>query len=391
MKTAIISIIFFCLAHIANAQVSQGSVDSAKGYALSRVSYEYLSRLTEPKKVENYKKIRSELLQNNPISPISVKHLTDLLNANSFGKTSVVVNNINSIQTDLSGNVDGVADSIVSSIKQSSIFSTLPIANSNEFRDSIKIILGRGVIIAKVDGKVNDERKPEEESTKTTENGIWSFNFNVWNHLLPLIVTLLFFIICLIKFSNVNDRIDTRKEEIKQMGSKPLFTGGDKDYSKIDKKIDDLRNAMSILQSDIEYLKRTRQDGINTVQKNENFVPNTNQNFVTKKPEQAVFYMGSPIENFFPINSRSNEYRKGLVLYKFYPNQNQNEAHFEFVSDEETIKHIRSNSMELVNPACVSQNSPSVNTNSVRTIKKGFARFDNDKWNIIDKAEIKFE
>ena len=137
--------------------------------------------------------------------------------------------------------------------------------------------------------------------------------------------------------------------------------------------------------------KKLKQENNSYSQRQEIQTPTPAQNVVSKQTESNTFYMGSPIENFFPKNSRSNEYKKGLVLYKFFQTQNQNEAQFEFVSDEETIKHIRSNSMELVNPACNSQNSPSTNTNTVRTISKGFARFDNDRWNIIEKALIKFE
>ncbi len=403
MKNSIALFLLLCFSYHSIGQISQTNIDNVKNYAIARVVYEYLKEASKEKnKTKNFDAIKSKLESNKISSPMTLDTLRALLEANGFKNTKLVfVDKLNDIQTDPTANPSEIANSIVKAIYDVENVA-LKSSAANSIREpllkEIESNLNSGVPTKPVSGKTSSNESTQSgsttEETKEPKSNFLSLNFNLWNHVLPIGLSLLFFIICLVKFGTVNGRIERRKNEITDLGHKSFAGNSDRDYSRLDKKIEDLRYSMSLIQSDIDFLKKQKQEKLENnsySQRQEIHTPIPVQNVASKQPESNTFYMGSPIENFFPKNSRSNEYKKGLVLYKFFQTQNQNEAQFEFVSDEETIKHIRSNSMELVNPACNSQNSPSTNTNTVRTISKGFARFDNDRWNIIEKALIKFE
>jgi uncharacterized protein YoxC len=106
---------------------------------------------------------------------------------------------------------------------------------------------------------------------------------------------------------------------------------------------------------------------------------------------EIVFYMGSPIDNYFSIKSKSFNYVPGQAVYKFVQREGLNNAEFEFLSDSETVKFVREDWMHIINPACKKLNQASKNTNSIITTQRGKAIYDNERWVIIDKATIKFE
>jgi hypothetical protein len=103
------------------------------------------------------------------------------------------------------------------------------------------------------------------------------------------------------------------------------------------------------------------------------------------------FYMGVPVENYFSINSKSYDYNPALQPYRFFQKNGFDEAQFEVISDPETIKFVRSDLMYIFNPACKMLNNATSSTNSVVTVQKGKAIYDNEKYKIIDKAVIRFE
>ena len=102
--------------------------------------------------------------------------------------------------------------------------------------------------------------------------------------------------------------------------------------------------------------------------------------------------MGTPYNDLFLSNSKQEEYRKGYAMYRFQPLANRrDEALFEFISDEETLKLIRNNNLDVVRTACKMMGNAGPDTKYVRTTEKGQARLDGDNWKITKKASIKFE
>ena len=407
MKRLIVLLIILFFGSHAIGQISQANIENARSYVLTKVVYEYLREASPKKnKLKNFNIIKPKLESNTISAPLPVDTLSKLLDENDFINTKTeFVDKSLAVTLDQTENPAQASKSLISQIYTIAYTSlkTKGIDNIKEqLEKDVEGLLGKEPAKQQQQKVVQPETKQQSATDeKEPKSDFWTFKLNFWSHLLPIIIVLLFLIICLSRIARLNERIERRKEEIAALSNKSFIGGQDRDLSRLEKKVEDMRYTVSLLQNDIDFLKKVKSDNITPAPQRKETTPgytttesnfsNANANVATKQVEPSVFYMGSPLDTFFPKNSRSNDYKKGYVLYKFYQMSNPNEAHFEFISDDETIRHIRSNSMEIVNPACVSQNSPTTNTNSVKTLTKGFARYENDRWNIIDKALIKFE
>lgn len=232
-------------------------------------------------------------------------------------------------------------------------------------------------------GVINDVKS---NKSKMTDLNYISISIDI------LLLLVVFFI-----FYKLNGRLSRQRNEIESLKNSPNISGQkqtnlsnhlndrDKDHEKIkilESKMIEVLNEISKIKQPVDK-KSTKE--INQ-QKTE-----IDKNVVLLYEASKEFFMGVPYENSFTVNSKSETYLLGKAMYKFLIGNTQSEADFEFISDSETIKYIQNNNLEIVRPACVLENSSSPNTIKVVTVKKGKARFQEDKWVIIEKAKIRFE
>lgn len=126
---------------------------------------------------------------------------------------------------------------------------------------------------------------------------------------------------------------------------------------------------------------------------------NSNSSNITNSNDNKdadIFIMTSAINGIFHKYNKSSDYIQGYIRYRFFK-CNQLDAEFELISDEETIKVVKSNIVRdstvarTITDYCKLENTPNYHTFNILTIKKGIAKFESDRWKIIEKSIIKFE
>jgi TolA-binding protein len=275
-------------------------------------------------------------------------------------------------------------------------------------KNTVSIDTLKNANASKLESRIADLEKAVATSTKELGSIKDSMDFFKTNHIdsvqksilnslgwLDIIICFILSLICCLffyyKLKNRADRqradieklkVNSASETMSQSSNKVTLTGNDKQMIyNLEKRIVDLSEKVAQLEHST-FSKKTKDSIMHKQEEVSNVVP------LYEAPNE--FYMGVPLDNSFLINSKSDKYKEGNTMYKFNIGRVQNEAEFEFISDGETIKFIQNNSLEVVRPACKFENEPSNNTSRVITTEKGKARFQDDKWIIIDKAKIRF-
>lgn len=111
-----------------------------------------------------------------------------------------------------------------------------------------------------------------------------------------------------------------------------------------------------------------------------------------KEPETTVFYMATPnAEKTFDIRSKSDVFLPTRSLYKFFVDNSEKKAAFEFHSDESGIRESANSPHLYIEPVCEPQNAQNPNAKKITTIEKGVAENQGDKWVVTKKAKIRYE
>lgn len=106
-----------------------------------------------------------------------------------------------------------------------------------------------------------------------------------------------------------------------------------------------------------------------------------------QKENGDIFYMGLPMEGYFPFSARS---LKKDALYKFSLINNKTEAYYEVINDGIPISEVLKDLPKYLETACVAENEPQGEVRVVITKAPGTAIFDGEKWAIQQKAIILF-
>jgi hypothetical protein len=102
-----------------------------------------------------------------------------------------------------------------------------------------------------------------------------------------------------------------------------------------------------------------------------------------------VFYMGGPVNNYFPITAKSSS--KDNTVYRFQVSANRQEASFELHTAGAPVMEIVRSAQSYIKPACDEENNPGPNVKNIVTVRPGMAILEGDKWIINNKALIRYE
>jgi hypothetical protein len=242
---------------------------------------------------------------------------------------------------------------------------------------------------------INDLKKANDSLFQEI-NGIKNHDIKVFQpNYISISVDLLILVLIIAAFIKLNTRLSRQRNEIEKIKDNLLSSAQNRTNSshntddRYSHSINLLKKEMSEITAEFSRIKQPadKKSTKDTYQQK----AEVDRNVVVFNEASKEFFMGVPYENSFTVNSKSETYLLGKAMYKFLIGNTQSEADFEFISDSETIKYIQNNNLEIVRPACVLENSPTQNTIKVVTVKKGKARFQEDKWVIIEKAKIRFE
>ena len=143
----------------------------------------------------------------------------------------------------------------------------------------------------------------------------------------------------------------------------------------------------TVIPSALENLRK--QSPVNTHQPIELINQVSNQTTISSSNNSNIFYMKFPVENYFSDNYKS--LTKENTIYKFFLKPNKNEAEYEIHTEGVKIGEIISMVERTIKTGCDEDNNPSNNTRSIKTINKGIASLEGDKWIIKRKALIRYE
>jgi hypothetical protein len=205
--------------------------------------------------------------------------------------------------------------------------------------------------------------------------------FNVWT-LLPIILLLILAWLLNMKINELADVVKRLKSAV----DKPAFSKPSPDKELKTFK-EDIQNRISVLNDEISKLQLEIRTPAPTKQPTPVIVKKTN-NEPVKAASVEVFYMSQPIENYFPQRARSGSKENTLYQFKITGN---NEATFEVINDGANISQAADYASSYFDPACNSENLPGGQVKRITTTKAGKARFEGDKWIIIQKATIRYE
>jgi hypothetical protein len=245
------------------------------------------------------------------------------------------------------------------------------------------------------------ELRDKNGTAKVIQKELWlDLSFLIACSIIIIINILISILIINKKYKIVDERSDRHREEINELkkSNSNIVLPKANNLIKSDFEISDINKVEKVVSKTFN----TPDNEMNNTLVNKKSTDNNkndrdsvgnksiSSNSIPLYEAPKVFYMGDPYENDFLINSKSDTYSIGATMYKFYI-LSQNESEFEFISDYETIKQIHVNNISSLRSACKSENEYNSSISRVVTVKKGKARFQEDKWVIIEKAKIRFE
>ncbi len=389
---------------------------SFRDYMVTKMVYLYLNKYTTSPKPNNIKQsdfdidknnytlIKNKLVANSFNNPVSIDSLSSILIVNNYKSTNIsFIPEVKKILSDTSGNFINeiykidcniTKDENVKNEKENFIKELHTILNSISKISNSASTNKPGI-------ETNENADTDDKKQNSNEmQGFWNFSINIEFILIVIdsIFIIILFIIIIILRTKLDERIKKRKESIEAL-EKLIGNGSQNSNSKSENsELRIIKNNIQLLENKIRYLESNFSDLKNQSQSqphskdNITIIYNENKKEHTKQQiEEVVFYMKSPKDKIFNINSKSDVYKPGFFFYKFTLCQNQKEAHFEFISDENTISVIKGNNIDVVESGCNMETQPTQNITKVKTTKKGFAKLENDNWKILEKANIKFE
>lgn len=405
MKKYILIVIMACISiRVCYAQTDTNKLKKVRDFINNKVTYlmlqEYMSNENGKKLQKSFDTIKSRLDGIDKVeSAISFSEMGKVLNAftKAKKKLSTPLSNINvntfngQSSEDIARTMLDTAFSILN--MYDSHYKGLKAANMESLTGIITGFLNEGTEAAPPTPDPGQDASiitpdPGPSSGAKPESFFSFSGFSFWA-LLPLLLCIAIFIWMMVKISDLNDRIDSRKEEIKAIKEK-----SPKDFfntSAISKR--DIENAvinsdaLQKMAQDIEELKSYKRE----TKKETNISSNKDQQIRPKEIVSPVeiFYMAGPVGNYFPLEAKS--LTRENTVYKFTVQGNNREALYEIHTLGAPINEILGIAESYIKPACDEENLPGVGTKNIITKQPGIAILEGDKWIIKTKAIIRYE
>lgn len=393
-----------------HAQLELNSVKNAKNYVNNKVSTFIIEvkALSDRSNVKNYEPIKPKLEAVTIDKPLTYDELFKTLQP-KFNKTlinfSSEYNKVDEKALTAKTPEEGakqLIESAYSILKKnyatefgelSSKRDNLTLAVTDYFKNNVNVVETKDTIETSQTEVISNGRGEEvvtnNQETFPQSSGFFT-GFNGW--ILISYLMLVFVLVYLLRFAaSVNNRIENRKHEIKNLRETIDFTNGKSGTTgfsasdierkiKSSDKIADLENEIRSLK---DKLSQMNTDSLST-----------NINMQSRSVESApanndVFYMSSPNNNYFPNTAKSSS--KDNTVYIFYLTPSKNEAHYEVHTTGASALEIAKRRENYIKPACDEENMPTLSTKSIITKKRGLAKLDGDKWVILSKAVVRYE
>lgn len=401
MRKIIILFSFFLFSiNFSTAQVcDKVDCDAIKNYITIKIIEERV------KNDPNEKALKDSFKKNTIESPLSYSEFAIVLSSNNFLQTKEklgdVINSIN-IESDYSKEefatkiLEVVASKLSDKQKQICNFDNL----KGKLIGEINTYLDEKITTSVVEDETNTgqdsddaiEDQNDSNQDKIEEKpGFFSFsNFNFFT-LISMLIPLILFFILWIRIASLNEKNERRKEEIKNIQNLSFSSQRESNTCHISKtEFENLLNnsrAFGDFHKALENLQK--QSSVTPQQPILSVNQASNQASIPTSYTSNVFYIKSPVENYFSDNYRSPT--KENTLYRFFPKSNKNEAEYEIHTEGGRIDEIISMVERNIKPACDEENNPTNNTRNIKILKKGLVSLEGDKWVIKRKALIRYE
>lgn len=143
-------------------------------------------------------------------------------------------------------------------------------------------------------------------------------------------------------------------------------------------------NIINALKNEIAQLKEV----LSSIEKDASVA--NSQTIVVQPPK--VYYFSTPQpDGTFNDNNKSEIFMPTSSMYKFTLLSN-NKANFEFINDESTLRDAINYPDSYLLPVCRAENTRNIKATKITTIGRGgIAELSNGKWNVTEKAAIRYE
>lgn len=389
MKKAFV-VLILCCATAASAQVSKAMAEKAYDYVTVKIINQYLlNYFSDSNKIREYD---YELKKSNyfgKLKPmfdsVDINHsipihtLSNLLTSNNFNKTAeFFLKKQDSLNLQNDQMPREVANNIVNRVFLKLLRTNREKNENGNFKSDLVNQVSAFL-------RTSERIEPTQPATKyySPENESQILNNNKFIISLAISVLLFFALFFLIFFRPLKRQLSFILSDLENVSKKSINSENQRNIN-ISKDIENLKHEIGLLKTELGSYK----------DKSSDFGKVETPTLTSEKTNTAIveqfFFMGAPYNNLFPISYKATDYIPGKVLYKFFQ-ISSDRAFFEFISDEESIKFIRNNSLEVIRTACKFENQPNVHSNKVATLVKGEVICREDSWIIIKKAIIRFD
>lgn len=373
--------------------------DAIKNYVNIKIIEESVK--TDP----NEKVLKDSFKKNTIETPLSYSEFANVLSSNNFLQTKEKLGDvINSITIDSDYSKEEFATKILEVValklsdkqKQICNFDNLKgklIGEINTYLDkkiTTSVVEDETTTSQDSDDVILDQNDSNQDKIEE-KPGFFSFsNFNFFT-LISLFIPLILFFILWIRIASLNEKNERRKEQIRKLEPSPFSNQNNNYNNQISKtEFENLLNnsrAFREFHEAIENLQK--QSSVTPQQPTVSVNQASNQAPIPTSNTSNVFYMKFPVENYFSDNYKS--FTKENTIYRFYPKPNKSEAEYEIHTEGVKIDEIISMVERTIKTGCDEDNNPSNNTRNIKTLNKGIASLEGDKWVIKRKALIRYE
>jgi hypothetical protein len=353
----------------------------------------------------NVKSLEEYFKKNTLATPLNYSEFASILNSNNFSETRVKLGDvINSIKIKpeytkeefASKIMEEVASKLSEKQKTACNFGSLKIKLINDIDTYLdeKItdtFVEDGTSTGQDSSDVVFKQTDSNQSVVVEKPSFFSFsNLNLFTLLGILLPLILFFIL----FKNTNElyaKNERRKKDIEEIKQTPI--SNQSAYNRTQMSMSEFEILLSNSKVFREFHEAVeniqKQSPVNVQQPIVSINQASNQAPISSSNNSNVFYIKSPVENYFSANYSSPT--KENTLYRFFPKPNKNEAEYEIHTEGGRIDDIISMVEKNIKPACDEENNPSNNTRNIKILKKGLVSLEGDKWIIKQKALIRYE
>ena len=212
-------------------------------------------------------------------------------------------------------------------------------------------------------------------------HNLW--NFSAWDIILGILIIVSFVLIYA-----VGRMVSDVDNEVKKTKKNYIEREPNNNYQ--------LENRIEKLENEVRQFRNEKRDSIANLNAVEKVIyeerPVEIDLKLPPKPAEEVFFMATPSgEKSFDVSAKTESFKATQSLYKFTVASNTNNATFVFQSDDTGIRDSVNSPHIYIEPVCEPQNALNQNARRITTTRPGTAEKRNDKWIVINKAQIKYE